>query len=335
MLSQRTCLMWLRIGRRNKAVYGCLGFLFVMLLYHLFIQEPKAIRSTKIETLLPNPSTDDVIHLVILVMTGPKNKDRRNTMRNTWLSQSKEVKMGDVQHYFVIGTKNLPASTLVSLKEEQFMHHDLLLLTDFEDAYEKLTQKLALMFEWLDQNLKYNYVFKVDDDTFALLDPIIKELNRFDKKKQSNLYWGYFYGRGRIKRKGPWKETNWKLCDYYLPYARGGGYILSSQLVNFVAKNWKEFQMYHSEDVSLGAWLSPLKLNRFHDARFDTEYKSRGCKNAFIVCHKQSIKDMNDKFSSLKSSGQICRKETVLFHGYNYNWDVPPSQCCERSAEVP
>ena len=332
MQSKHFCSFLLRTGRRSRVLQGCLVFLAFILLYYLLIKpSPTTIRAIK----LNEPNSNHAYQLVIMVMTGPKNKDRRDTMRKTWLLRSNTIKKGDTKHLFVIGTKNLASEMVSSLAKEQSEHRDMLLLMDFEDSYDKLTEKLALMLEWLDKSLQFNYVFKVDDDTFALLDPILKELSADRENLKSNLFWGYFYGRSRVKTKGPWKETDWKLCDYYLPYARGGGYILSSSLVSFVAKNWRQFQMYHSEDVSLGAWLAPLKVNRVHDARFDTEFKSRGCKNAFIVSHKQSIQEMNNKFTSWKNSGQICEKETVVFHGYNYNWDVPPSQCCERSSHVP
>lgn len=36
---------------------------------------------------------------------------------------------------------------------------------------------------------------------------------------------------------GKWKETDWFLCDNYLPYARGGGYVISRSIVDFVGKN--------------------------------------------------------------------------------------------------
>jgi galactosylxylosylprotein 3-beta-galactosyltransferase len=45
--------------------------------------------------------------------------------------------------------------------------------------------------------------------------------------------------------------------------------------------------IWNSEDISVGAWLSPIQVNRVHSIRFDTEAKSRGCNNDYIVTHKQ------------------------------------------------
>lgn len=45
---------------------------------------------------------------------------------------------------------------------------------------------------------------------------------------------------------------------------------------------------FRNEDVSVGALLAGLDLRYVHDPRFDTEFKSRGCNNEFIITHKQS-----------------------------------------------
>ncbi len=94
------------------------------------------------------------------------------------------------------------------------------------------------------------------------------------------------------------------LCDRYLPYALGGGYVLSHDLVAYIAATADMFSFYNSEvsdllffassiphhreslpfpllqDVSVGTWLAPLNITRQHDIRFDTEWKVRS-----IVLH--------------------------------------------------
>ena len=319
--------MWRKL-KRNKAVQCGFGLVIIVTLFHVF-KKPKSAIKSKVNL---SARSDQMLTLLVLVMTGPKNQDQRDAMRKTWLKAS--FGSSEVSHYFVIGTKQQPAEVLAVLDKEQAEHQDLLLLEDFQDAYERLTEKLALMLEWADKNLDFQFLFKADDDTYAILDTIVNEL-KSDKQNVNDLFWGYFYGRGRVKKSGPWKETSWKLCDYYLPYARGGGYVLSRPLVSFVAENWRQFQLYNSEDVSMGTWLAPLKLTRVHDIRFDTEYKSRGCKNKFIVCHKQTIANMYERHENLKLTGKLCQKETLLMNGYTYNWDVPPSQCCTRQKEIP
>lgn len=337
------------IRRKGTKLFGTLLILF-FLLYLWKIQSSSGGGQQKSSLQLKHSNNSNSLKmntfLLVLIMTGPNNKGRRDAIRHTWLStaihtqklaKNKNVKQpSSILHFFVIGTKGLTEEMKMNLNQEKNSNNDLLLLKDFTDAYEKLTEKLGLMLEWVYKNIKFQYLLKSDDDTFVRLTVIEEELlKRQVKKMPDYLYWGYFYGRGQVKKSGAWKETEWKLCDYYIPYARGGGYILSNDVVEYIAKNYHGFKHYLSEDVSVGSWLAPLDIERIHDIRFDTEYKTRGCSNTFIVSHKQSIDDMAAKHDSLSKNRLLCEKEFSNFHGYQYNWDVSPSKCCVRNEKIP
>ncbi|XP_018408580.1 PREDICTED: beta-1,3-galactosyltransferase 6 [Nanorana parkeri] len=230
------------------------------------------------------------------------------------------------------GTAGLGEDEAASLEMEQRRHGDLLLLPELRDSYDNLTAKLLLMYVWLDRHIDYKFVLKADDDTFARLDVLLEELRG---KEPRRLYWGFFSGRGRVKGAGKWKESSWVLCDYYLPYALGGGYVLSWDLVHYLRIGKDYLAQWQSEDVSLGTWLAPVDVKRVHDTRFDTEYKSRGCNNKYIVTHKQSIEDMLEKHQTLAKDGKLCKEEVKLRLSYIYDWGVPPSQCCQRKDGIP
>lgn len=330
------------ILRRKKrfVVVGITCLLLVLYFYRNENGSTTKLRNEPISRVLHNcfETEDSTIKtktfLLIVIMTGPNNFNKRKVLRDTWLSQNKNE--SETMHFFVIGSKGLNYGLGQQLREEQQQYNDLILLNDFEDAYEKLTEKLGITLSYLQKHFSFRYLFKADDDTFAMVNQLIYELkhNKTINTIQ-NLYWGYFYGRGHVKTSGPWKETEWKLCDYYLPHARGGGYILSKNLVEFVAYTFPILKQYKSEDISLGAWLAPLELTRIHDIRFNTEYKSRGCKDLYIVTHKQSVEDIQKLHSNLQKYNKLCIKESTLMYGYDYNWDVPPSQCCKRTKGIP
>ncbi|KAF7278965.1 hypothetical protein GWI33_007774 [Rhynchophorus ferrugineus] len=144
-----------------------------------------------------------------------------------------------------------------------------------------------------------------------------------------NLYWGYFNGNARVKSTGKWKEVDWITCDKYVPYALGGGYILSKELVSFLGKNADYFRTFNSEDTSVGLWLSSVNnIVRIHDIRFDTEWTSRGCKNFYLVTHNISPKEMSVMYDNLINNKQLCTKEEEKRKYYLYDWSSPPSQCC-------
>lgn len=84
-----------------------------------------------------------------------------------------------------------------------------------------------------------------------------------------------------------------------------------------------------------GAWLAPLQVNRVHDFRFDTEYRSRGCNNQHIISHKQSIDEMHQKHRQLRETGKLCVEEIHLRNSFIYNWAAPPTECCKRVGGIP
>ena len=85
----------------------------------------------------------------------------------------------------------------------------------------------------------------------------------------SGLNWGYFDGRAPVitNPKNKWHESEYLLCDKYIPYALGGGYVVAADLVHFVAENAERLQLYQNEDVALGTWLAPLKIHRLERER--------------------------------------------------------------------
>ena len=149
-----------------------------------------------------------------------------------------------IRHYFIIGTyheyhsdmnvdidvDSVDAKDNINmidqqemLNSEQLQHKDLLLLPSLKDGYHRLTAKLLESLKWISRLQSFNddddfdYLLKVDDDSFVRLDVLYDELvekaKKSEKKDQLLLYWGYFDGRAHVKRSGQWKESDWFLCD--------------------------------------------------------------------------------------------------------------------------
>nr|CAG4650347.1 EOG090X0A8N [Sida crystallina] len=263
------------------------------------------------------------VDLVILIMSAPAKSVTRNVLRETWLTN----RGPRVRHFFVIGSADLSADSVEDIRLENSTHGDIVLLEKLRDSYTSLTEKVILSFQWLHSNVTFRFMLKCDEDSFVRIPELLEELKL---QPQERLYWGFFKGGSTVYRTGKWKETDWFVCDSYLPYALGGGYILSSDLIAYLSNNSPLLQRYKGEDVSVGLWLSPLKLNRVHDVRFDTEYKSRGCFNSYLITHKQTASDMREKYLNLKNTGKLCSTEVHIKYSYNYNWTVPPSKCCKN-----
>lgn len=264
--------------------------------------------------------------LVVLVLSSAGNMERRSTIRQTWV---KDVR-ADVLHLFAIGSvSSVDDDAKRTLQSEIVRFQDVLYLSEVNDTYAELTRKVLHAFSWIDTNVDFSFLLKVDDDTFVRLDDIATELESLSSKDR--FYWGFFDGRAPVFRRGQWAEHEYVLCDRYVPYALGGGYVLSADMVHFIASNRHHLKLYRSEDVSVGAWLAPVDVRRVHDPRFDTEYRSRGCSNSYLVVHKQSVDLMREKHWSLQERGKLCAAEQKARLSYEYNWRVPPSQCCVRN----
>eukprot|EP00118_Oscarella_pearsei_P028093 m.311507 g.311507 ORF g.311507 m.311507 type:complete len:331 (+) comp74733_c0_seq1:30-1022(+) len=268
--------------------------------------------------------------LLIVVITGLNQAAERTAIRQTWLSN---IQNHSILCKFVMGTAGVSQDQKASVLRENSQFNDLVFFDDFTEGYKKLAEKMLYTFSWASESVNFDYLFKADDDTFIRIPLLIDELRRRETPRR--FYWGFFDGRASVKKTGKWKESEWFLCDRYLPFALGGGYVITSDLVDFIARNRAMLRVYSNEDVSLGSWLAPLDIERRHDRRFDTEYKSRGCHNAFIVTHKQSVEDMRMKQKELEDRGKLCSKEFIVRPSYEYNWNAPPSQCCPRNLPLP
>ena len=161
--------------------------------------------------------------LVVLVLTAPKNGERRKIIRETWANVQRTDREKFLL-YFVLGNSELSDEIMVEINQENSQFKDILALP-LVDTYQTLTRKILTSFVQINRNVKFKYLLKVDDDSYVQLPLVIEELtnSNFDRA----LYWGFFDGRAPVFHKGKWAEKDYKICDRYIPYALGGGYVLS------------------------------------------------------------------------------------------------------------
>ena len=188
---------------------------------------PELIRAWDSETELKHKET----FLLIIVLSSPTNKERRSIIRETWANTHKTVRDNYLM-YFILGHQELSAEIAQDLQDEKSQYKDILSLPLF-DSYQTLTAKVLAAFVQLNRNVKFKYLLKVDDDSYVQLPVLIDELKNSNFEKE--LYWGFFDGRAPVQSKGKWVEKDYKLCDRYIPYALGGGYVISQVSLDFFA----------------------------------------------------------------------------------------------------
>lgn len=273
------------------------------------------------------------LRLLVLILSAPKGTIRRNAIRGTWLHDYSEGSL-TVTSRFLVGTLGISGEELAGgLEKENANFKDLLLLPSLLDSYSNLTAKVLLGMQWAAENVQFDYVLKTDDDSYVRLERLMRVLEAM--RCPENLFWGYFMGYGFPVSTGKWKEKEWFLCPHYLPYAMGGGYVLSQSTVSLLLRFSHRLKMYSNEDVSMATWLAPYRLLRKHDLRFDVESVPRGCNNNHLISHKCRVRMFYDKYTSLTKNHTYCPLEKEVHPGYIYNWTANPLHCCSRIRGLP
>ena len=234
----------------------------------------------------------------------------------------------------MLGGYNLPREIKDALSPELTEFNDMIILDHVTDEHETLTQRTLEGLEYIiNEKYDFSYVLKCDDDTFVDLNAVVSNLHATNWIQK--LYWGDFVGGYTVLGEGIYAEHEWFICDRYVPYAFGGGYVLSRDLVELIVQNARHLKQYKNEDVSLASWLTPYNFVRLHDQKFDTGSDSKGCMKPFIVAHRVNPDSMKRYYRSLKREGRMCGRRTKTRKHWNrhmYDWSVPPSQCCLKAS---
>ena len=272
--------------------------------------------------------TSQNLHIIILILSSPGGVIRRNAIRGTWLHNYHSGLL-KVTSRFLIGTNRLLKEKIGNLTVEQNQFGDLLLFPDLKDSYSNLSRKVLNGLEWAYKSETFDFLVKTDDDSYVRIDQVAKNLQQMNCNKR--LFWGFFMGCAFPEPTGKWAEHNWFNCPHYLPYAMGGGYIISSRVVSMIMRFSHRLILYNNEDVTVGSWLAPFNLVRHHDIRFDVESLSHGCNNHYIITHKERVRSLYEKYTNLLKNGTICEVEKEIRPSYVYNWTAPPPECCVRT----
>lgn len=280
--------------------------------------------------------SNTTVLLLVLIQSSPRATELRNSIRATWLRN--HTQQGRYAAKFVIGAKNLQPKDERQLACESEQYGDLLLLPDTYDPIKaqdwSSSTKVLQSFSWAVSHLKFSYLLKCTDSTFAVLDTILDELEQ--SHREDYLLWGFFAGSIQAVKEGRLGEKNWFLCSHYLPFPQGGGYIISWNLVSLIQSLETDLQHYTHDDIALGVWLSPFSgIHKKHDVRFNTGYYSRGCRNVYIITHKETSSSMLLKYDTWKESGALCKEEFLSRLSYVYDWTAPANRCCIRKSGIP
>eukprot|EP00761_Pharyngomonas_kirbyi_P001179 gb/GECH01001181.1/.p1 GENE.gb/GECH01001181.1/~~gb/GECH01001181.1/.p1 ORF type:complete len:283 (+),score=57.82 gb/GECH01001181.1/:1-849(+) len=195
---------------------------------------------------------------------------RRNTVRNTWISDLKSSQKMKYNYYnysennenesftshrnlmntcyaFIVGQPTQFNSTVVDhVLQEQKIHNDIIFLNHTE-SYFSLTEKsfhsfLRVYISMKRNNLSADYIFKIDDDAYVDISVFLEWVETNNETQHINpqercLYAGYIdrYHKPLHIRTSKYSIWPWEWpYRYFRPFARGAGYVLSWNCISFL-----------------------------------------------------------------------------------------------------
>ena len=222
--------------------------------------------------------------LLIIVPVRPWGIRARQLIRNTWYKGFKDSE--DCMLRFAIGGRELEPNKMFEIGEENRTYGDIIYVDSVENPG-SLTNKTMALMRWAHLHVDFSYLMKSDDDTYVFVKNMITELRK--RSTNTKLYYGIMLiNNPPIRGNYLWADSEWDLGLVYLPFAMGGGYILSHDLVQLISMLSSRLKWHVNEDTAIGAWVSAFDHERRSDNMFCQSGKLStnppGC-NETILAH--------------------------------------------------
>ncbi|CAL4060414.1 unnamed protein product [Meganyctiphanes norvegica] len=207
----------------------------------------------------PDPCTSGTPFIISIIITGVKNREKRDRIRRTWGNQGL-YNVTHIRVVFVLG-QTLDNTTKEQLIQEQIQYNDILQYSAI-DSYRNLTYKTLAGLRWVDDYCPdAPWVAKIDDDIqvnpFNLQKYLSKRLN--EEATQISLPGGIprlIHGRLMTTLR-PWRQGKYVVSreefppDHYPPLTLGPAYILRNTAVGPLLTHSLNITMLWLEDVYL------------------------------------------------------------------------------------
>lgn len=252
-----------------------------------------------------DPLPESPIYLFIGILSAANHFAERMAIRKTWM-QSPQIKARNIVARFFVALNTRKEVNAVLKKEAEYFG-DIVLLP-FMDRYELVVLKTIAICEYGVWNLTAAYVMKCDDDTFIRLDAVMNEVEHIAPKR--SLYMGNLNLLHRPLRSGKWAVTfeEWPE-EIYPPYANGPGYVISSDIANFIASQHANdsLRLFKMEDVSMGMWVEQFNATTPVQYSHSWKFCQYGCIENYYTAHYQSPRQMMCLWEKLsRGQAQCC-----------------------------
>lgn len=136
-----------------------------------------------------------------------------------------------------------------ALEQESTRHGDMVFV-DVVDTYRNVPSKLLQFYKWSVGNADFNLLLKTDDDCYIDVDSVLMKIDHKGLKR-SNFWWGNFRQSWAVDRIGKWQELEYA-SPAYPAFACGSGYVVSRDLVQWLASNAGQLKAYQVKYSAAG-----------------------------------------------------------------------------------
>ncbi|MFQ6659455.1 hypothetical protein Gotur_028354 [Gossypium turneri] len=251
------------------------------------------------------PLPEGNVELFIGILSAGNHFAERMAVRKSWV-QHKLIKSSKVVARFFValnGRKDIN----VELKKEAEYFGDIVIVP-YMDNYDLVVLKTVAICEYGIRTVAAKYIMKCDDDTFVRVDPVIKEAKKLGDR---SLYIGNMNYYHKPLRNGKWAVTyeEWPE-EEYPPYANGPGYIVSSDIAQFIVDEFEnhKLRLFKMEDVSMGMWVEKFNSSKAVEYQHSLKFCQFGCIEDYYTAHYQSPRQMLCMWDKLQKQGkpQCC-----------------------------
>ncbi|KAI7754279.1 hypothetical protein M8C21_001147 [Ambrosia artemisiifolia] len=236
------------------------------------------------------PLPDAPVDLFIGVLSAGNHFAERMAVRKSWMQYDLVRSSRAVARFFV--ALHARKEVNVELKKEADFFGDIMIVP-YMDNYDLVVLKTIAICEYGVHTASAKYIMKCDDDTFVRVDMVLKEANKIDDGK--SLYLGNINYHHKPLRYGKWAVSyeEWPEEDYP-PYANGPGYILSSDIADFIASEFEKhrLKLFKMEDVSMGMWVGQFNKTKGVEYVHSLKFCQFGCIEDSYTAHYQSPTQM-------------------------------------------
>ncbi|XP_054856199.1 UDP-GalNAc:beta-1,3-N-acetylgalactosaminyltransferase 2 isoform X4 [Eublepharis macularius] len=189
------------------------------------------------------------------------------------------------------------------LKDESNTYEDIVFV-DVVDTYRNVPAKLLYFYRWTVESASFNVLLKTDDDCYIDLEAVFNRI-KLKNLGRPNTWWGNFRLNWAVDRTGKWQELEYP-SPAYPAFACGSGYVISKDIVEWLASNSERLKIYQGEDVSMGIWMAAIGPKRYQDNLWLCE---KTCESGMLSSPQYSPQELTDLWRIKELCGDPCKCE--------------------------